>query len=282
MARFEKLFPLKALSSLWRILSESLGSPLPSLQSKLSDGQPTRLTFRNCSLVHNTKELCKRKLFFDLEGALLISPSLFPYFMLVAFEAGGLLRALILLLLYPLFCSVGQELRIKIMVFISFFGIRKDKFRVGTAVLPKFFLENVGCEGFDAVMNCGRKVGVSELPTIMVEGFLKDYLGAEAVVGRELKVVYGYYVGLMEEKATGWATLNKLLVESKKTGYQAIGIGRFSKSLLQQLLLHCEVDTYSFAVYSIMTSSYISFNDISVVAEKLVFNYTNFRNTHFT
>lgn len=252
MAGFGKPLPLKALSSMSRILRGKLRSPLPSLQSKVSNGQPTNLTFQKHPLANNTKELSKQKLVFDLEGALFISPSLFPYFMLVAFEAGGLLRALMLLLLYPLVCSVGKELGLKIMVFISFVGIRKDRFRVGTSALPKFFLEDVGCEGFDAVMSYGGKIGVSDLPTTMVEGFLKGHLGAEAVVGRELKVVYGCYVGLMDEKKAGCAILNELLIENK-TGYQIFGVGCFNKSLRQQLLLYCKVD------YSHLLSRHILF-----------------------
>ncbi|KAF5204675.1 Glycerol-3-phosphate acyltransferase 3 protein [Thalictrum thalictroides] len=120
--------------------------------------------------------------------------------MLVAFEAGGLLRALVLLLIYPFVCLVNEQMGLKMMVMVCFCGIKKETFRVGTAVLPKYFLEDVGFEGFEMLMRGGRKVGMSKLPKVMVEGFLKEYLGIDVVVGRELKVVNGYYVGLMEDK----------------------------------------------------------------------------------
>ncbi|WCJ44546.1 glycerol-3-phosphate acyltransferase 3 [Euphorbia peplus] len=125
------------------------------------------------------------------------------------------------------------------MVFVSFFGIRKDGFRAGTAVLPKFFLEDVGLEGFEGIMRFEKKIGVSnKLPRIMVEGFLKDYIGVEGVLGRELKVVYGYFVGLMDEKESLIKIIN---VDPMKK----IGIGCSSNTaLLRQLLLQCK-EVYS-------------------------------------
>ena len=46
----------------------------------------------------------------DFHGGLLRSTTLFPYFMLVALEAGGYLRGLVLLLLYPvIFCMGGDS-----------------------------------------------------------------------------------------------------------------------------------------------------------------------------
>ncbi|KAF2291460.1 hypothetical protein GH714_024413 [Hevea brasiliensis] len=190
MAGFGKQF-LKTLLSFFKILLSRLG--LPPESNMISNSHANHSTLqKHYSLIHNSKRSFSNQtiLVFDLEAALLKSSSLFPYFMLVAFEAGGLIRALILLLSYPFLCSVGKELGLKIMTFISFVGIRKSKFRAGTAVLPKFFLEDVGCEGFDLVMCCARKIGVSKLPRIMVEGFLKDYIGVEAVLARDMKEVY--------------------------------------------------------------------------------------------
>ncbi|KAL2934931.1 putative glycerol-3-phosphate acyltransferase 3 [Bienertia sinuspersici] len=136
---------------------------------------------------------------FNVEETLLKSTSLFPYFMLVAFEAGSIPRAFLLLVLYPMICLFSKEMRLKMMVMVSFFGIKKDGFMVGRAVLPKFFLEDVGLEGFEVVNKCKKKVGVSELPHVMVESFLKEYLEVDLVVGKELKVFCGYFIGLMED-----------------------------------------------------------------------------------
>jgi hypothetical protein len=198
------------------------------------------------SFAHRAEELSNQTLIFHSEATLLKSSSLFPYFMLVAIEAGGLLRALIFLLLYPFVCLFGEELGLKIQIFLCFFGLKKESFRIGASVLPKLFLQDVGVEGFDGVMICGRKVAVSDLPRIMVEGFLKDYLGVDIVVGRELKVVCGYYVGLVEEKKSHGIVLDEILGEDMKTSSAAIGICSYKKFLDQHLLAHCKVGSLSY------------------------------------
>ncbi|KAK7385263.1 hypothetical protein VNO78_30977 [Psophocarpus tetragonolobus] len=157
---------------------------------------------RPISFVQKKEKTAKNEtIVFDFEGTLLQSSSMFPYFMLVALEAGGILRSLILLLSYPLVWLVGEDqLGLKIMVFLCFFGIRKDTFRTGSAVLPKFFLEDVGWEGFEAVMCYERRVASSKLPRVMVEYFLKDYLGVQVVVARDLKSFSGFYLGVFDKK----------------------------------------------------------------------------------
>ncbi|KAL5716074.1 amino-acid N-acetyltransferase [Ranunculus cassubicifolius] len=112
--------------------------------------------------------------------------------MLVAFEAGGLLRALVLFLMYLFVCLVSRDRGIKMMVMVCFFGLKKDGLRVGRAVLPKYFMEDVGLEGFQLLMRGGRKVGVNDFPGVMVEGFLKEHLQVDVVIGRELKVSWQY------------------------------------------------------------------------------------------
>lgn len=161
--------------------------------------------------------------------------------MLVAFEAGGLLRALLLLLLHPLLCCVGEEMALKVMVMVSFCGVREEAFRVGRAVLPKFFLEDVGLEGFEVLVRAGRRVGVSELPRVMVEGFLKEYLEVEAVVGRELKVVGGFYVGLMEEKKEVGLAVEELLGDGRLGGGGVVGFGSCNRCHDQHPFTLCKV-----------------------------------------
>ncbi|KAL5716075.1 amino-acid N-acetyltransferase [Ranunculus cassubicifolius] len=148
--------------------------------------------------------------------------------MLVAFEAGGLLRALVLFLMYPFVCLVSRDRGIKMMVMVCFFGLKKDGLRVGRAVLPKYFMEDVGLEGFQLLMRGGRKVGVSDFPEVMVESFLKEHLQVDVVIGRELKVFRGYYVGLMEDHKHSLYNSDQILSSS---GTDVIGISSFCKPL---------------------------------------------------
>lgn len=181
-------------------------------------------------------------LVFNVEGTLLKSSSLFPYFMLVAFEAGSLLRALLLFLLYPFTCLVREEMGIKMMVIICFFGIKKASFRAGSAVLPKFFLEDVGIEGFEMMRRGRKKVAVSCLPRVMVESFLRDYLEVDIVVGRELKVVGGYFVGLMEEKKKDMSGLEAIFGDDQKRSCRtAIGINNLNRPIAHHFFSHCKV-----------------------------------------
>ncbi|CAL9153733.1 probable glycerol-3-phosphate acyltransferase 3 [Musa acuminata AAA Group] len=185
----------------------------------------------------------------DMEGGLLRTSSTFPYFMLVALEAGGLLRGLLLLILCPLISCLSHEVGLRVMVMVCFLGLRKDKFRVGRAVLPKFFLEEVGLEGFEVVRRGGRRVCVSSMPTVMVEEFLQGYLDVEVVLGRELKVFGGYYTGLMveeeEEETKASLALEELLGDEKVGKGGAVGFGSYPNSLRKQRLFsHCE-EVYS-------------------------------------
>ncbi|KAJ0456234.1 putative glycerol-3-phosphate 1-O-acyltransferase [Helianthus annuus] len=126
------------------------------------------------------------------------------------------------------------------MVFICFFGIKKDNFRIGRTILPKFFMEDLGFEGFEVVRRCGRKVGVSELPRVMVEGFLKDYLDVDCVFGKDLKVVCGYFVGMMEDETTRTSFLMKDVFGDMKSDCHLIGFGTSNKILDHQLFSLCK------------------------------------------
>ncbi|WOL19117.1 putative glycerol-3-phosphate acyltransferase 3 [Canna indica] len=168
----------------------------------------------------------KAVLLCHVEGGLLRSSSLFPYFMLVALEAGGLLRALLLLLFYPVICCLGHESKLRAMVMVSFCGLRKEEFRLGRTALPKLFLQDVGVEAFEVLRRSEKKVCVSAMPKVMVEGFLGEYLEVEKVVGMEMKVIGGYYSGLMDEDREAISVLMEELREE-----DVIGIGGCPSSL---------------------------------------------------
>ncbi|KAK9086248.1 hypothetical protein Syun_028642 [Stephania yunnanensis] len=235
-----KAFSFKSLLSLFttRVLHKRLKNTR-SLQRKLSiNAHLASFKLKRCSSSSSSPPLDNSStLIFNVESALLKSTSLFPYFMVVAFEAGGLMRALILLLLYPFVCLVNEELGMKVMVFVCFCGIKKKSFRVGRAVLPKFFLEDVGVEGVDVVRRGGRKVGVSDLPRVMVEGFLREYLEIDVVVGRELKEFHGYYLGLMEDKKKWCCSALENVIGHDD---DVVGFGSLDKLLDHQLFSLCK------------------------------------------
>ncbi|KAG8048972.1 hypothetical protein GUJ93_ZPchr0009g200 [Zizania palustris] len=151
----------------------------------------------------------------DVDGALLRSRSLFPYFMLVAIEAGSFLRGLLMLLLYPVIATFfAGDVAVRAMAAVAFCGLRATRFRAGRAVLPRWLLEDVGKEALEAVTRRSPAapgktttvVWASSMPRVMVEPFLKEYLapavgggGGIVVAAREMKVVWGFYTGLMED-----------------------------------------------------------------------------------
>lgn len=178
--------------------------------------------------------------------------NLFPYFMLVALEAGGFLRGLVLLLLYPFIHLMTHTGAVRAMSAVAFFGLRAGaKFRAGHAVLPKWFMDDVAAEGFEAVRRAagggggGRKVVcVSALPRVMVESFIREYLlvGMEdvVVVAPEMKVVWGFYTGfIMEEEGRELEQVVMAAEKEEKPG--VVGFTGSSEFLKHPLARCCKV-----------------------------------------
>ncbi|CAM6045434.1 unnamed protein product [Sphagnum compactum] len=145
----------------------------------------------------------------DLDGTLLRSRSSFPYFMLIAFEAGSPLRAAILLLLSPLawlvYNFVSESVGIKILIFVSFAGLKVSAIEsVARGVLPKFYLEDMHSGSYSLFVACGRRYVVTANPRIMVEPFLKEYLDVEAVMGTEIQATSGgFATGFVAAESSG-------------------------------------------------------------------------------
>ncbi|KAM3329384.1 hypothetical protein ACQJBY_026449 [Aegilops geniculata] len=196
----------KSLFAFYRLLRRRLGNPLGQYhQLQSSSGISTcPKIIQTCLRVPQDDEHLRNKtLVLDVEGGLLRSTSTFSYFMLIAIEAGSFLRGFILLCLYPLLCCLTQEIETKIMVMVCFVGLREEKVvRIARATLPKYFLEDVGREGLEVVRGVKRVAGVCRLiPRVMAEAFLKEYTGFEVVVGREMKMIRGCYVGLLGKES---------------------------------------------------------------------------------
>ncbi|KAJ0099246.1 hypothetical protein Patl1_22064 [Pistacia atlantica] len=139
----------------------------------------------------------------DMDGTLLRGRSSFPYFALIAFEVGGILRLLFLLLASPLawilYYHVSESAGIRVLIFATFAGMKvSDIESVARAVLPKFYSGDLHPETWRVFSSCGKRCVLTANPRVMVEAFLKDYLGADMVIGTEIDVYKGRATGLLK------------------------------------------------------------------------------------
>lgn len=139
----------------------------------------------------------------DMDGTLLVGRSSFPYFAVVAFEAGGIFRLLFLLLATPLagvlYYFISESAGIRVLIFATFAGMRVSSIEsAARAVLPKFYSADLHPETWRVFSSCGRRCVLTANPRIMVETFLKEYLGADMVLGTEISTFKGIATGFVK------------------------------------------------------------------------------------
>ncbi|KAG0621380.1 hypothetical protein M758_3G015300 [Ceratodon purpureus] len=169
----------------------------------------------------------------DLDGTLIRGRSSFPYFFLVAFEAGSYVRALLLLVMAPviwvLYNFVDEASGIQLMIFLSFAGLKMSDIEgVSRAVLTKFYADDVHPESWRVFSSFGRRVVITANPRVMVEPFLKDVLGADEVLGTEIEVTArGTATGFLKKPGVlvGTHKADALRRRSRVAGQASVGLG---------------------------------------------------------
>ncbi|KZV14427.1 glycerol-3-phosphate acyltransferase 5-like [Dorcoceras hygrometricum] len=141
----------------------------------------------------------------ELEGTLLKDIDTFSYFMLIAFEASGLIRFALLLAAWPLIqlleLSGRVDYGLKITIFIATAGVHISEIEaVARSVLPKFYLDDINKEAWNVFSSYERRVVATKMPRIMVERFVKEHLRSDGVVGNELYVNrFGFATGFVRD-----------------------------------------------------------------------------------
>ncbi|KAE9606135.1 hypothetical protein Lal_00024607 [Lupinus albus] len=166
----------------------------------------------------------------ELEGTLLKDLDIFPYFMLVAFEASGLIRFALLLILWPvnrLLDIFGMEdMALKVMIFVSLAGVPKHELEaVSRAVLPKFYMDDLDIDAWKVFISNDKRVVVTKMPRIMVERFVKEHLRADEVVGCELSFNgFGLATGMVQGDSI--RTVSERVTMIFKKDASTLGMGR--------------------------------------------------------
>ncbi|XP_061368968.1 glycerol-3-phosphate acyltransferase 5-like [Gastrolobium bilobum] len=168
----------------------------------------------------------------ELEGTLLKDSDTFSYFMLVAFEASGLIRFALLLILWPvirLMDKVGYgDAAFKMMMFVAVAGVSESEVEsVARAVLPKFFMDDLDMDAWKVFNSKEKRIVVTKMPRIMVERFVKEHLRADEVIGNELSINrFGLATGLVKGDSNIDSISKRVAKLFNKDAPPTLGLGK--------------------------------------------------------
>lgn len=158
----------------------------------------------------------------ELEGTLVKDSDVFSYFMLVAFEASGLVRFALLLLLWPVIRVLEilgmKNVALKLMIFVAVAGVHKSEIEsVARAVLPKFYMDDLDMDTWKVFSSYDKRIVFTKTPKIMVEMFVKEHLRADEIVGTELSFNrFGFATGFIHGDSISQRVAN-LFYDDKPT-----------------------------------------------------------------
>ncbi|PWA39144.1 HAD-like domain-containing protein [Artemisia annua] len=155
----------------------------------------------------------------DLDGTLLKSNLSFLYYILLAIEAGSLIRGLILIFSIPLITLtsifISEQLAAKILIFITYSQLKMSNIEhVSRTILPFFYAKDVRNDSFEVFDMCEKKVVVTANPVVMVDVFVKEWLGGDKVIGTAIEVDLrtGKATGFVKEPGVLFGELKRLAV----------------------------------------------------------------------
>lgn len=172
------------------------------------------------------------------------SPDPFSYFMLVAFEASGLIRFAVLLMLWPAIRALEfldrGNIGLRLSVFVASAGVRMSEIEaVARAVLPKFYLDDVDMDAWKVFSSYEKRIVVTKTPRIMVETFVKEHLRGDDVFGSELCVNrFGFATGFLKDDFDSISRSVKSLIGHNNPNTNFVLLGRFFSGFSIQVPIH--------------------------------------------
>jgi haloacid dehalogenase-like hydrolase len=136
----------------------------------------------------------------------------------------------------------------KVLIFATIVGMRVTALEsVARAVLPKFYSADLHPETWHVFSAFGRRCVLTSNLRIMVEPFLKEYLGVDTVIGTEICTWRGWATGLVSQPGM-LVEENKADALKKAFGERMPEIGLGSRKTDYPFMILCQVCLLVFLV----------------------------------